>query len=113
MYIQIINFSMETTADEYDSATVEFAPIFANIDGLTVKNFLYSHETKTCGDCYIQKTKEATEAYKNDEIYNMIIENPDFKNVTSKEFCVHAKANEIQKELKSQQHFLVDPNANV
>ena len=48
MYIQIINFSMETTADEYDAATIEFAPIFANIDGLTVKNFLYNHETKTC-----------------------------------------------------------------
>ena len=101
MYIQIINFSMETTADEYDSATIEFAPIFANIDGLTVKNFLYNHETKTYGGCYMWETKEAMEAYKNGEIYKMIVENPDFKNVTSKEFCVHAKANEIQKELKS------------
>ena len=45
--------------------------------------------------------REAMEAYKNGEIYKMIVENPDFKNVTSKEFCVHAKANEIQKELKS------------
>ena len=50
----------------------------------------------TCGE-----TKKAMEAYKQGEIFKSIVENPDFKNVTSKEFCVHAKASEIQKNLKN------------
>ena len=47
------------------------------------------------------ETKEAMEAYKQGEIFKSIVENPDFKNVTSKEFCVHSKASGIQKELKN------------
>ena len=47
------------------------------------------------------ETKEAMEAYKRGEVFKSIVENPDFKNVTSKEFCVHAKASEIQKDLRN------------
>ncbi len=46
------------------------------------------------------ETKEAMEADKQGEIFKSILENSDFMNVTSKEFCVHTKASEIQKELK-------------
>jgi len=101
MYIQIINFNWDISEEGYDEAAIEGAPIFANIDGLIIKNMLYNHETKTYGGCYMWETKEAMEAYKQGEIFKSIVENPDFNNVTSKEFCVHAKANEIQKELKS------------
>ena len=101
MYIQIINFNWDISEKGYDEAAIEGAPIFANIDGLIIKNMLYNHETKTYGGWYMWETKEAMEAYKQGEIFKSIVENPDFNNVTSKEFCVHAKANEIQKELKS------------
>ena len=47
------------------------------------------------------ETKEAMEADKQGEIFKSILENSDFMNVTSKEFCVHAKVIEIQKDLKS------------
>ena len=61
---------------------------------------LYNHETKTYGGCYMWETKEAMEADKQGEIFKSILENSDFMSVTSKEFCVHTKASEIQKELK-------------
>ena len=41
------------------------------------------------------------EAYKRGEVFKSIVENSDFKNVTSREFCVHTKASETQKELKN------------
>ena len=46
------------------------------------------------------ETKEAMEADKQGEIFKSILENSGFMNVTSKEFCVHTEASEIQKELK-------------
>ena len=108
MYIQIINFNWDISEEGYDKAAIEGAPTFANIDGLIIKNMLYNHETKTQGGCYMWETKEAMEAYKRGEVFKSIFENPDFKNVTSKEFCVHAKAtiliSEIQKDLKNQRH---------
>ena len=100
MYIQIINFNWDISEEGFDEAAIEGAPTFANIDGLIIKNMLYNHETKTYGGCYMWETKEAMEAYKQGEIFKSIVENPDFKNVISKEFCVHTKASAIQKELK-------------
>ena len=38
MYIQIVNFNMEISEEEFDQVVIEGAPIFANIEGLIVKN---------------------------------------------------------------------------
>ena len=46
MHILIINFTANWTAEEYDQGTTELAPVFAEVDGLIVKNFLFNHETK-------------------------------------------------------------------
>ena len=46
MHILIINFTANWTAEEYDQGTTELAPVFAEVDGLIVKNFLFNYETK-------------------------------------------------------------------
>ena len=101
MYIHIIDFNMEISEEEFDQAAIEGAPIFAEVEGLIVKNMLFNHETKTYGGCYMWETKEAMEAYKAGEIFQSIVENPDYHNVTSKEFVVHMESNKIQEQLKN------------
>jgi hypothetical protein len=53
MYIQIIDFNMEISEEEFDQAAIEGAPIFAEVEGLIVQNMLFNHETQTYGGCYI------------------------------------------------------------
>ena len=53
MYIQIIDFNMEISEEEFDQVVIEGAPIFAKVEGLIVKNILFNHETQTYGGCYI------------------------------------------------------------
>jgi len=50
MHLLVINFKAENTAEEYDKATAEIAPVFAEIEGLIIKHFLFNHEEKTYGD---------------------------------------------------------------
>ena len=51
MHILVINFKAENTAEEYDKATAEIAPVFAEIEGLISKHLLFNHEKKTYGGC--------------------------------------------------------------
>ena len=101
MYIQIVNFNMEISEEEFDQVVIEGAPIFAKVEGLIVKNILFNHETKTYGGCYMWETKEAMEAYKVGELFQSFVENPDYHNFTSKEFAVHMEGNKIQEQLKN------------
>ncbi len=101
MYILIINFKADITPDEYEEIAVKDAPIFANISGLKHKYFLINHETKIFGGCYLWEDKTSLDAYKAGEIYKSIINNPDFKNVTTSEFEVHEKASLTQEEMKN------------
>ncbi len=100
MHILIINFTANWTAEEYDQGTTELAPVFAEVDGLIVKNFLFNHETKTYGGCYMFNSKDDMEVYKKGEIFKSIIENPDWSDFVVRDFEVHAEALEIQKNLK-------------
>ena len=101
MYILIINFKADITPDEYEEIAVKDAPIFANISGLKHKYFLFNHETKIFGGCYLWKDKASLDAYKAGEIYKSIINNPDFENVTTSEFEVHEQASLIQENMKN------------
>ena len=96
MYLLIINFKADITPDEYEEIAVKDAPIFANISGLKHKYFLFNHETKIFGGCYLWEDKASLDAYKAGEIYKSIINNPDFENVTNTQFEVHEQASLTQ-----------------
>ena len=100
MYILIINFKADITPDEYEEIAVKDASIFANISGLKHKYFLFNHETKIFGGCYLWEDKTSLDAYKAGEIYKSIINNPDFENVTTSEFEVHEQASLTQEKMK-------------
>ena len=87
--------------DEYEEIAVKDAPIFANISGLKHKYFLFNHETKIFGGCYLWEDKASLDAYKAGEIYKSIINNPDFENVTTSEFEVHEQASLTQEKMKN------------
>ena len=89
------------THDEYEEIAGKDATIFANIPGLKHKYFLFNHETKIFGGCYLWKDKTSLDAYKAGEIYKSIINNPDFENVTTSEFEVHEKASLTQEKMKN------------
>ena len=73
------------------------APTFTNIPGLKHKYFLFNQETKILGGCYLWEDKASLDAYKAEEIYESIINNSDFENVTTSEFEVHEQASLTQK----------------
>ena len=100
MYILIINFKTDITPDEYEEIAVKDAPIFANISGLKHKYFLFNHETKIFGGCYLWEDKASLDAYKAGEIYKSIINNPDFENVKTSKFEVHEQASLTQEKMK-------------
>ena len=96
MHILIINFKADFSPEDYNQGTSELAPVFAEVEGLHVKNFIFNHETKTYGGCYMFENKKAMEDYKAGEIYKSIIENPDWTDFLVRDFEVHAEATEIQ-----------------
>ena len=80
MHILVINFNAETTPDQFNDLVKEDAPIFAAIDGLIHKNFIFNHEEKTYGGVYMFESKKTLNAYLDSDIYKSIIENPDWSN---------------------------------
>ena len=80
MHILVINFNAETTPDQFNDLVKEDAPIFAAINGLIHKNFIFNHEEKTYGGVYMFESKKALNAYLDSDIYKSIIENPDWSN---------------------------------
>ena len=100
MHILVINFNAETTPDQFNDLVKEDAPIFAAIDGLIHKNFIFNHEEKTYGGVYMFESKKALNAYLDSDIYKSIIENPDWSNHLIRNYEVHSEASEIQNMIK-------------
>ena len=92
MHILVINFNAETTPDQFNDLVKEDAPIFAAIDGLIHKNFIFNHEEKTYGGVYMFESKKALNAYLDSDIYKSIIENPDWYNHLIRHYEVHSEA---------------------
>ena len=64
------------------------APAFAGLPGLVSKTWLADGETNTYGGVYVWRDREAMEAYKETDIYKGIGANPNFVNITAKDFAV-------------------------
>ena len=96
MHILVINFNAETTPDQFNDLVKEDAPIFAAIDGLIHKNFIFNHKKKTYGGVYMFESKSALNAYLDSDIYKSIIENPDWSNHLIRHYEVHSEASEFR-----------------
>ena len=44
MHILVINFTAETTPEQFDELVKADAPVFAKISGLIHKNFIFKHK---------------------------------------------------------------------
>ena len=56
MHILVINFTAETTSEQFDNLVKDDAPVFAEIEGLIHKNFIFNHEEKNLWWClYVRK----------------------------------------------------------
>ena len=100
MHILVINFSAETTPEQFDDLVKADAPVFAKIDGLIHKNFIFNHEEKTYGGVYMFEGKTALKAYMSGDIFKSVIENPDWSDHLVRHYEVHSEASEIQNMLK-------------
>ena len=88
MHIQVINFGINVSHEDFVSGATELAPNFASIPGLITKHWLGDEENKIYGGVYIWESKEHCEAYKAGEIFGMVMNNENHDSPTSKDFGV-------------------------
>ena len=88
MHIQVINFNIKVSGEDYEKGAMELAPVFADLPGLVSKHWLADEATNTYGGVYIWADKKSFEAYVAGEIFAAVKDNPDFENVTSNDFSV-------------------------
>jgi heme-degrading monooxygenase HmoA len=89
MHILIINFTLEgISAEQYGGQVESAAPAFAELPGLVSKTWLANEDTNTYGGVYVWQDREAMEAYKENDIYKGMMDNPYFKDFTVSDFAV-------------------------
>ena len=88
MHIQVINFGINVSHEDFLSGATELAPNFASLPGLVSKHWLGDEENKIYGGVYIWESKEHCEAYKAGEIFEMVMTSENHANPTSKDFGV-------------------------
>lgn len=88
MLIQVINSNTKVSGEEYDEGAMEMAQVFADLPGLVSKKWLADEATNTYGGVYIWADKKSFEAYVAGEVFAAVKDNPDFENVTSKDYSI-------------------------
>ena len=89
MHIQIINFNLKDITDaELRSMADEVAPAFANVPGLHGKIWLVDVDKNTYGGVYIWQDADAMQAYLASDLGKGVVGNPNFANLSSRDFEV-------------------------
>ena len=90
MHISVVNFNLEGIShDDFLNIAEEVAPAFAQVDGLISKVWLSDKERNTYGGVYTWENKEALDACLVSDLFsNAVINNPNFVNVSVKDFDV-------------------------
>src|SRR6476661_7327238 len=89
MHVQVVNFQlrdMDETA--FRAMCDELAPTFATIPGLVAKLWLVDAASGTYGGVYTWESKDAYEAYTRSELFRAVATNPNFANITNRDFGV-------------------------
>ena len=91
MHIQVVTFNLrDMTEEEFRKACDEqFAPAFANFPpGMLSKVWLADPATNTYGGVYAWRDRQAMEEYAQSELFKAIATNPNFTNITSKDYGI-------------------------
>ena len=96
MHILVINFTADTTPEQFNILVKADAPVFAEIDGLIHKNFVFNHEEKTYGGVYMFESKATLKAYMAGDIFKSVVENPKWSDHLVRHYEVHSEASQIQ-----------------
>jgi quinol monooxygenase YgiN len=89
MHIQIVNFNLKDISDaDYRSVCDGLADVFAQMPGLISKVWLADEQANTYGGVYTWVDRAAMETYLRSDIFNAITANPNFANITSRDFDV-------------------------
>ena len=89
MHIQIVNFNLkDMTEAEFRSMANEVAPAFTEVPGLISKVWLADPAKNTYGGVYIWQDTAAMQAYLASDLFKGVAGNPNFGNITSRDFDV-------------------------
>ena len=88
MHIQVINFGISVSQEDFVAEAEGVAPVFATMPGLIGKYWLGDEENGIYGGVYMWENKEACEAYKNGEVFSAVMTSMGFVDPTSKDFGV-------------------------
>lgn len=99
MHVQVINFSLAISHDEFAQGAVDLAPIFAELPGLISKHWLGNPETGIYGGVYLWESREACEAYINGEVFAAVRDNEHHIDVVSKDFPILEEPTKITRGL--------------
>ena len=89
MHIQIIQFRLKGLNHEgFTELCDQLAPTWAQIPGLLSKIWLSDPAASTYGGVYAWENKAAMEGFVQGELYRAVQTNPNFTDVTSRDFAV-------------------------
>lgn len=89
MHIQIVNLHLRDLTDlDYRQACEGLAPVFAEVPGLISKVWLADESTNTYGGVYTWVDRAAMEAFARSDLFRAIAANPNFADITSRDFAV-------------------------
>ena len=89
MHVQIVNFNLKDMTDAgFRSMANEVARTFASVPGLLGKIWLADVDTNTYGGVYIWQDAAAMHAYLASDLAKSVVGNPNFANLTSRDFEV-------------------------
>ena len=89
MHVQIVNFNLKDMTDAaFRSMANEVASAFASVPGLLGKIWLADAGTNTYGGVYIWQDAAAMRAYLASDMGKSVVGNPNFANLTSRDFEV-------------------------
>jgi hypothetical protein len=89
VHVQIVTFTLSDISDaDYRSACDGLADVFARVPGLVSKVWLADEASGTYGGVYTWADRAAMEAYLGGDIFTAIAADPNFVDVTSRDFAV-------------------------
>ena len=91
MHIQIVTLNLKDVSDsDYRQACDGLAPVFAEVPGLISKVWLADQASNTYGGVYTWVDRTAMAAFATSDLFKAIAANPNFANITSRDFSVLA-----------------------
>ncbi|MAJ27890.1 hypothetical protein CBD41_00625 [bacterium TMED181] len=89
MHVLVVNFQLEDmNHEQFSEACDGLAETFAAIPGLIAKVWLSDPDNNTYGGVYTFENQAAFEDYQAGEVFAAVAGNPNFVNVTAKDFGI-------------------------